>query len=399
MPGSILADLAQRLDALQSGGLHRSLRLPSGIDWSSNDYLGLSTDPRLRRRLLERLTAQPDLALGAPGSRLLRGNTGCHQALEDRLAAWKGSEAALLLASGWQANVGLLGALLGPHDRVISDAQNHASLIDGLRLAGCTRTIVPHLDLDAVAGALARRHAGGHTFVVTESLFSMDGDVADLTRLAALADQHGAGLIIDDAHATGLYGPRGAGLATSLEPPPLAIVSTFGKAFGLAGAFVAGPRVVIDNLLNRGRAFLFSTAVPPLLVTAIDVALDLVIAADRERLLLVALADRLRQRLRAGGLDCLASCGPIVPVVLGDNQEAMAVAARVQARGFDVRAVRPPTVAPGTARLRISVHANHSLAEVDALAAAVVAAVSSRSSRASELPAPPTAELIGNAPQ
>jgi 8-amino-7-oxononanoate synthase len=384
-----LADeLAGRLTELTGQGLARSLRVAAGRDFSSNDYLGLARDPRLRAALLARLAAlPPGEPLGAPASRLLRGHTRLHADLERRLAAWKGTEAALLFASGYQANVGLLSALLGPRDRALSDALNHASLIDGLRLAGCRRVIFPHLDLAAVERELARPHPEGRSFVVTESLFSMEGDVAPLDRYAELAARHGAELIVDDAHATGLYGDaRGSGLceAFAVERRVAAVVSTLGKAVGLSGAFVAGPRVLVDYLVNRCRAFVFTTAPPPLLLHALDAALDCIAAEPWRRRRALDLADRLRRRLAergvlpaqggerpgdagiGGGFE--VGAGPIVPLLLGDNARALAAAERLAALGFDVRAIRPPTVPPGTARLRISVHADHSEAEIDALA-------------------------------
>jgi 8-amino-7-oxononanoate synthase len=374
----LLDDLARRLRELDAAGLRRDLLEPAGIDFASNDYLGLANDRELRAALLARLAAlPPDAPLAAPASRMLRGTTSLHRALEERLARFKGTEAALLYPSGYQANVGLLSALLAPADRAVSDAGNHASLIDGLRLAGCARVIVPHLDAAAVDRALATPHPDGRTFLVTESLFSMDGDLAPLALYADLAERHGAYLVIDDAHATGVFGEaRGSGLAEEcgVARRALAIVSTLGKALGFAGAFVAGPRVLIDWLINRSRAFLFTTAPPPLLLYALEAALDRVEREPERRVNVRALAERLRGLLLAAGLDCGASAGPIVPVLLGDNRRALAVAEEVRRRGFDVRAARPPTVPPGTARLRLSVHADHTEAQIDALADAIAEA-------------------------
>jgi 8-amino-7-oxononanoate synthase len=372
-----LADeLRRRLGDLEAGGLYRRFLPPAGLDFASNDYLGLGRDPALRRDLLARLAAlPPETSLFAPASRLLAGTLPAHLDLEARLARFKGTPAALLFPSGYQANVGLLSALLGPGDRAISDAANHASLIDGLRLSGCVRRIVPHLDLGAIERELAIPHPGGRTFLVTESFFSMDGDVAPLDRYADLAERHGASLLVDDAHATGLYGEeRGSGLTESfgVENRVAAVVSTLGKAFGASGAFVAGSRDLIEFLVNRCRSFLFTTASSPLLVYAVEAALDRMAAEPERRGRVQALAERLRSRLRAAGLDCLASQGPLVPVILGDNRRAVAVARELADRGFDVRAARPPTVAPGTARLRISVHADRTEAEIDALAAALL---------------------------
>ena len=372
-----LADeLRRRLELLEAAGLSRRLRPPAGLDFASNDYLGLGRDPALRRDLLARLAALPaETPLFAPASRLLAGTLPAHLALEERLARFKGTEAALLFPSGYQANVGLLAALLGPVDRAISDVANHASLIDGLRLSGCARRIVPHLDIAAIERELQIPHPDGRTFLVTESLFSMDGDVAPLDRYADLAERHGAILLVDDAHATGLYGEaRGSGLTESfgVESRVGAIVSTLGKAVGASGACVAGSRELIEYLVNRCRAFLFTTASSPLLVYAVEAALDRMAAEPERRGRVHELAERLRSRLRAAGLDCLRSQGPLVPVILGDNRRAVAVARELANRGFDIRAARPPTVAPGTARLRISIHADRTEGEIDALAAALL---------------------------
>jgi 8-amino-7-oxononanoate synthase len=382
--------LADRLRALDARGLRRELRAPAGLDFASNDYLGLASDPAFRRDLVSRLAAAEAAGepLAAPASRLLRGHTSAHAALEARLAAFKGTEAALLFPSGYQANVGLLSALLGPADRAISDEHNHASLIDGLRLAGCRKVIVPHLDLLAIERELARPHPGGRTFLITESLFSMDGDVAPLERYADLAERHGAALIVDDAHATGVYGhTSGSGLAEDfgVAHRAAAIVSTLGKALALSGAFVASSRLVIETLIHGSRAFLFSTAFPPLLIPAVHLALDRVAADPWRRARAIELAARLRGRLAASGVARPPGEGPIVPLVVGENAPALAVAASLQARGFDVRAVRPPTVPAGTARLRISVHADRTEQEIDALAAAIVEELASASGRVESL--------------
>ncbi len=372
----LLSELRRRLAEAEAQGLRRSLRRPAGIDFSSNDYLGLSHHAKVRAAVAAWLAAGEPL--GAPASRLLRGNTSRHEELEARLANFKGTEAALLFASGYLANLGLLTALLGPGDRAVSDAANHASLIDGLRLAGCGKVIVPHLDEAAIEAELAHPHPGGRTFLVTESLFSMDGDVAPLDRYADLADRHGACLLVDDAHATGLYGmARGSGLAErfGVERRATAIVSTLGKALGLAGAFAAGPRQVVDYLVQRCRPFVFSTAPPPLLLAAVGAALDVVEEEPWRRARVATLTARLRDGLAAAGLPRPAGAGPIVPVVVGDNRLAVDAGRELARRGFDVSAVRPPTVPPGTARLRISVHADHSEEEIDGLAAAVAEVV------------------------
>ena len=374
---TVLEDLSARMRGLRDEGLGRRLETPKGLDFSSNDYLALSTHAGLRRRILDRLARAH--AVGAPASRLLRGHLPAHDRLERQLAAFKGTESALLYPSGWQANVGLLTAVLGPEDRVLSDELNHASLIDGLRLSRCKKVIFPHLDTEVVATELARPWPG-RTFLVTESLFSMDGDLAPLARYVDLCDAHGAALIVDDAHATGLWGERGSGWVeeSGVVDRVLAIVSTGGKSLGTGGGFVAGPKVLIDYLVNVSRSFIFSTAVTPLAAYALEAALEVLQAEPERRERLHRNADRLRKLLGEGGMGSCPllarSRGPIVPVKIGGNDEAVEAARKVQADGFDVRAIRPPTVAEGTARLRISVHADHTDAQIDALARSVLGA-------------------------
>lgn len=375
----LLRELERELEKLRGQNLYRSLTPPKGLDFCSNDYLGFSRDPKFRTAILEKLeqATGPD-SVSSPASRLLRGNTSRHQALEQRLSGFKGTEAALIFPTGYQTNIGVFTALVRSQDRVLSDAQNHASIIDGLRLSGCQKIVFPHLDLEAVEEALIRPHPEGKTFLVTESLFSMDGDVAPLATYAELAKKYEAYLIVDDAHAVGVFGEeRGSGLTErfGVEKRALAIVSTFGKAFGLFGAFVAGPQVVIEYLINRCRSFIFTTAVPPLLLYGVEAGLDLLDAEPERRKRVCLLADRLRQRFKKAGLDTLQSAGPIVPVVLGKSERALAVAQCLQEKGLDVRAIRPPTVEPETARLRISVHADHTEQQIDQLAEAVEKAV------------------------
>lgn len=366
-----LEGLAARLAELRAAGLDRSLARPRGVDFSSNDYLGLSRHARVREGLLAACAHGP---VAAPASRLLRGNLAEHEALEARLAAFKGTEAALLFPSGYQANLAVFSALVEPGDLVVSDEQNHASIIDGLRLARCTKRIYPHGDLGAAARALRERAAGQRAFLVTESYFSMDADVADLAAAADLADREDAVLIVDDAHATGLWGEaRASGLCEhcGVERRAGVIISTLGKALGLWGAFVAGPSLAVEYLLQRARPFIFSTAPSPLLCAGAHATLDVLAAEPERRARVFDLANRLRGALQARDLDTLQSVGPIVPVVLGANERALAVASAVRDRGFDVRAIRPPSVAAGTARLRLAVHADHSDVEIDALARAV----------------------------
>jgi 8-amino-7-oxononanoate synthase len=241
-----------------------------------------------------------------------------------------------------------------------------------MRLSGARKVIVPHLDVTALERALMTPHPGGRTFVVTESLFSMAGDIAPLDSYAELTRRHGAELIVDDAHAVGVYGDqRGSGLVEhfGVSDHVLATLSTFGKALGLYGACVAGSRVVVDYLVNRARPFIFSTAPAPFFLAAVETALEIVAAEPERRQRVLSLARRLREALGERGIDCLDSSGPIVPVMVGDNERALEAAEQIRRQGFDVRAIRPPSVAVGTARLRISVHADHTEAQIDALAA------------------------------
>jgi 8-amino-7-oxononanoate synthase len=346
------AEAEAELRELEALGARRRLLAPQGIDLVSNDYLGLASHPHLVESMREAL---PAAGAGSGGSRLLRGHRLAFEELEARLAALCGAEAALLFGSGYAANVGLLTALLRDDDLVLSDERNHASLIDGIRLSGAAKVVYPHLDLDAVAAALDRPRPG-RCFVVTESLFSMDGDRAPLAELAALVQAKGALLVVDEAHATGLYGDRGSGLVEEhgLRDRVLATVHTGGKALGSAGAWVAGPTVVRELLLNRARTFVFSTAPLPVLCAALHAGLDLLEREPERRAAVHAKARLLREALHEAGADTGRSDSPIVPVIAGENERALALAGGLAAAGFDARAVRPPTVAPGTARLRVT---------------------------------------------
>ena len=347
------AESEQELDALDAQGQRRRLRLPQGIDLVSNDYLGLAGDARLIERMRAALGR---LGAGAGGSRLLRGHHGYFDATETRLAAFGGSETALLFSSGYMANLGLLSTIMTRDDLVLSDALNHASLIDGVRMSGARKHVYAHLDLNAVERVL-RTPRPKRTFIVTESVFSMDGDLAPLRELADLAEAHGALLIVDEAHATGLYGIRGSGRVEELglRERVLATVHTGGKALGSGGAWVCGSRVLCDTLLNRARSFIFSTAPLPVLTAALDTALEIVQAEPDRRADVHRKADLLRVALRAGGVDCGASASPIVPVLVGRNDAAVDLQRRLLEAGFDARAIRPPTVPAGTARLRVTV--------------------------------------------
>jgi 8-amino-7-oxononanoate synthase len=355
------AELGRELEALEASGLRRALVEPRGIDVVSNDYLGLTTHPAILERMRAALA---EVGAGSGGSRLLRGHQRAFRAIEERLAAVCGTESALLFSSGYSANVGLLQALLSREDLVLSDARNHASLIDGVRLSGARKTIYPHQDLEAVDRIL-RGPRPRRTFIVTESVFSMDGDLTPLPELAALATRHGALLVVDEAHATGLYGRDGAGRVeeTGVREQVLLTMHTGGKALGTGGAWVASSQVLVETLLHRARSFVFSTAPLPVLAAGLEAGLD-VVAREPERCDSVFRKSALlRGALREAGLTVADDRSPIVPVVVGENDAAVALQRGLAECGFDARAVRPPTVPAGSARLRLTVR--HPVADDD----------------------------------
>jgi 8-amino-7-oxononanoate synthase len=366
--------LRRELAELERRSQLRSLELAPALDFSSNDYLGLAVDPRLKQAVAGALAGAEPAA--ATGSRLLSGHSERWNELENDFARWIGAEAALFFTSGYLANIGLLAAILAPEDTVFSDSANHASLIDGIRLSKARRVVFPHLDLNFLEDALRSEPTTGARFIVVESVFSMEGDRAPLAELTALAQRHGAELIVDEAHAIGVFGPggRGAIAEAGLADPVFAVVCTCGKALASSGAFVCGSETLRQFLINRARTFIFSTALPPYFAAHVRAGWELAAEADAERARLAASAKVLRDELRARDFDLLRSESQIVPVVLGENEKAVAVAEQLRAAGFGVRAIRPPTVAPGTARLRISVTARHPEIVLRELAAAIEAA-------------------------
>jgi 8-amino-7-oxononanoate synthase len=370
-----LRRLQQELTALESQSQLRRLDAITGVNLSSNDYLGFSTDPRIKVALQDHLTRFDQIS--STGSRLLSGNSVWWEQTESEFAEFIGSEAALFFGSGYAANVGLLSAVLRPEDFVFSDSSNHASLIDGVRLSRARRVIVPHLDLDFLEDAFRQNEDQvGERFIVVESVFSMEGDRAPLCDLAALADRYDASLIVDEAHATGVFGPQGRGLVaeTGRFPSLLATIHTCGKALAAAGAFVTCSETLKQYLVNRARTFIFSTALPPFVAAQIRAAVRLVRQADAERECLERLAHRLRRRLCDAGFDVGPSSSQIIPVILGSNYCALNFARELAREGFAAKAIRPPTVPPGTARLRISLTANLSMETVEDLSASMIAA-------------------------
>jgi 8-amino-7-oxononanoate synthase len=370
MENALATRVRARLADLGSQGLLRRLRPPAGLDLASNDYLGLATHPRIVRRMAEAVTRQ---GCGSTGSRLLRGHRECFTGIERRFAEFKRAERSVYFSSGDLANLGVLSTLPEAGDVVFSDERNHASLIDGLRLSRARRVVFPHNDAGRLAQLLSDDDGSGQRFVVVESLFSMDGDFAPLADYAAICRESGAALVVDEAHAVGVYGDDGSGLirARGVEDDVLLSVNTAGKALGVAGAFVAGPAWVIDYLEQRARSFVFSTAPPPALTAALSASLDAIAAEPERRATLDARVAFVRTRLSDIGVPLPADPSQIIPIVVGENDAAVALAETLQDQGFDVRAIRPPSVPPGTARLRVSVNIGLSEGElgrfVDAL--------------------------------
>ncbi len=373
-PSPFLNRLELELASLASQSQLRRLKVLEGINFCSNDYLGLSTDARLRDAVAAALAA--GTATGSTGSRLLSGNAKIWEEVESELAQFTGAEAALYFSSGYAANLGLLSSIVRPYDTVFSDRANHASIIDGIRLSGARKVIFPHLDLDVLERKLrnedqVRKPGAGRArkFIVAESVFSMDGDRAPIAGLVALAEHYDAQLIFDEAHATGVLGPQGRGLvaAAAATGKVLAVVHTCGKALASMGAFICCSEILRQYLVNRARTFVFSTALPPYMAAQVRAAMRLAVAADCERSHLAELGNHLRARLRDAGFDTAKSDSQIVPVILGQNERALEFSAGLCRAGFAVRAIRPPTVPAGGARLRLSLHVGLSKQVLDRL--------------------------------
>src|SRR5262245_47837368 len=331
----LIADLQRSLGELAVRDQLRSFTQVAGVSLCSNDYLGLAEDPRLKEATLEAVAAAA--RTGGTGSRLLSGHDPAWNELEEEFAGFARTDAALYFANGYAANLGLLSSLLGKNDLAFSDQLNHASLIDGIRLSGARKVIYPHRDLQALEGAL-REHASQscRKLVVTESVFSMDGDVADLRAMQKLAERYGANLVVDEAHATGVHGPGGAGVvaASGLTRTVFATVHTCGKALASAGALVCGTRLLREFLINHARTLIFSTAMPPYMAGQIRAALRLARAMDAQRRTLLARSAELSLSLSREGFAVCRSASQIVPVVVGSNEDALAAAAFLQERGF-----------------------------------------------------------------
>jgi len=364
--------LTQELAALAARSLRRHLQvvdevLPGGkvrvagqvrLNLSSNDYLGLSQDPRV---IAAAQAAAAKWGAGAGASRLVVGHLALHEAVEAKLAVFKGTEAAVIFPTGYMANVGTLAALMGPGDVIFSDRLNHASIYDGIKLSGAALQRFPHRDLNRLEQLLREAGAARRRLIVTDSVFSVDGDLAPLQDLVTLKARYGAWLMCDEAHATGVVGAKGGGLAEALGLTREVDIhmGTFSKALGSQGGFVAGDRRLVDYLHNRARSFIYSTALAPPVLGAIDRALDIVVQEPERRLFLQRESDLLRRSLLAAGLDILGSETQIVPVLVGENDRTLEFAAHLMDQGLMAVALRPPTVPPGRARVRFSLSAAH----------------------------------------
>jgi 8-amino-7-oxononanoate synthase len=375
-----LAELA-RGDRLRSltrlEGASRSHPIHTGCTvraFCSNDYLGLAEHPDLAAAAN---AAVHTSGFGAGASRLLSGHLGAHAELELALAQLVGLPAALLYSTGYQANLGVVTSLAGPEDLIVSDRANHASLIDGCRLSRATVRVYQHLDPASARDALRTNGRFRRRLLITESLFSMDGDRAPLCDLARIAGDHAATLIVDEAHALGVLGPAGRGLCQESGIVPDVLIGTLGKAFGAFGGFVAGAEILRRHLINRSRTFIYTTALPPPVAAAASAAVALALSPEGDQRRAI-LADRIRTLREA--LTHLAlphplpdHQGPILPLVVGADQTAVALAKNLADRGFFVPAVRPPTVPEGTARLRVTLSAAHTERDVADFAAALAA--------------------------
>jgi len=351
----LLDDLENDLARLKGKNQWRSLRRVAGVNLCSNDYLGLSQNEGLRAAIVEAVRRVEHI--GGTGSRLLSGHFPVWEELENEFAEFAGTETALYFGSGYAANVGLLSSLLGKEDLVFSDELNHASIIDGVRFSGSRKEIYPHRDLNALEDALkAHSEKRCRKIVVTESVFSMDGDVAGVQAIVPLAERFGANVIVDEAHATAVHGPNGRGIvaACGLEERVLATVHTCGKALASAGAFVCGSAVMKEHLINHARTFIFSTAMPPYMTGQISAGLRLARRMDTDRRELLDRAREFSQLLKREAWDVPSTDSQIVPIVVGSNEDALRAAEFLQNEGFAIRAIRPPTVPEGKARLRLS---------------------------------------------
>ena len=378
--------LTARLAQVKEKGLHRVLRPVDGdqdtvvrlnghdvLLFSSNNYLGLANHPTLKRAAIQ---ATERFGCGSGASRLISGSMAVHHELEARLAALKKTEAALVFPTGYHANVGVLSALMGPGDTILSDSLNHASIIDGCRLSRAEVRVYPHGDTRALDALLAACPLSGQRLIVTDTVFSMDGDLAPLAELVALARRYDAWLMVDEAHATGVFGPNGGGLVEEAELVDHVDIhmGTLGKALGGIGAYVAGSRALVDWLVNRARSFVYTTGMPPASAASALAALDIVEREPERRQRLWDNTRFLSDGLCGLGYRLGETRSQILPIIVGDARQTMSLAEAVLRRGVFAHGIRPPTVPEGTSRIRVTPMATHTRAQLertlDAFAAA-----------------------------
>ena len=375
----IIQTLREELAALAADGLarhHRTVSTPTQpeltvdgkdlVAFCSNDYLGLASHPELVKALA---AGAKKWGVGSGASHLISGHFKPHEDLQQKLATFTGTEKALLFSTGYMANLGIVPALMGRGDAIFADRLNHASLIDAAQLSRADHMRYPHGDIGTLRAQLAASTAK-RKMILTDGVFSMDGDLAPLPELFELAEKHDAWLVIDDAHGFGTLGPEGRGILAHFAIPPsprVIYMGTLGKAAGVSGAFVAGDATVIDYLLQTARTHIFTTASPPALATAVSKSLDLIAEGDDRRQHLQGLIARLRAGLATLPWELMPSPTAIQPLIIGGNEDVLRVAEGLLARGYWVPAIRPPTVAAGKARLRITLSAAHTEAQVDGL--------------------------------
>lgn len=363
--------IATELAEIKRQGLYRQLRQVDGeqgpsilldgrevLNFSSNNYLGLANHPALQTAAKEALERY---GCGSGASRLISGNMTLHLELEESIAKLKGTESALVFNSGFQANVGILSTLVGERDMVFSDALNHASIIDGCRLSRAKVVVYPHCNLTHLEAALKKAPQKARKLIVTETVFSMDGDIAPMEEIVDLAERHGAMIMVDEAHATGVFGPNGAGVVAEmgLRERVLVQMGTLGKALGGFGAYVAGKRNLRELLINRCRSFIFTTALPPVMMAMAITAIDLLEKEPERRFTLWRNSQFLRNELKDLGFSLGKSSSQILPLMIGDAQDCMSFSECLLAKGVYAQGIRPPTVQPGSARLRITPMATH----------------------------------------
>ncbi len=375
--------LQEDLDQLQALGLRRGLRQtqsPQGrtivvdgrrvLNFCSNDYLGLADDERVKAAAIASIGQD---GFGSGASRLVGGNMSAHTALEERLATLKKTEACLLFSSGYMANVGIISALMGRNDIVFCDRLNHASIIDGILLSRAKMKRYPHVDMTALEENLRQASGYQRKLIVTDTIFSMDGDIAPLKDIVELARRWGAWVMVDEAHAFGVLGPTGMGLVeeVGLSGKVQVQMGTLSKAAGCFGAYVCGSAVLKETLINHARSFIYTTGMPSCVAAAAHAGVNIIAAEPGRRRQLLDNADHLRQGFKALGLDTMRSTTPIIPILAGEANRAVAMSQKLFERGFFVQAIRPPTVPVNTARLRVTVTAAHTREDCDAFLEAV----------------------------